>query len=308
MHRVTQQQHVRAAWPWVLGALVLGAVVAFVVWVVRPQSPNCRTVAVTASPTTTAPVASPTTMPTNPPVAEPIPVGERREPPEAGQARYYVFNQNVSCSFPNLPLDGYYVGVPTDEYAGGAICGSYVDVAGPLGSVRAMVVDRCPGCGPRQYDLSTAAFTRIAEQGQGVVSIQLSRVHDPGPPPEVSYRVQDGSSSAWLGLLFADTGNPLSRVEIRPEAGGPGRVLNRGMDNYWTVSGAGPGPFTALLTDIHGNQIQIPNIPVDPGRIERTGLRLYDDAPPSPAPTTPPPTTTITTPPAPVIVTSEVCT
>ncbi|RDI67759.1 expansin EXLX1 family cellulose-binding protein [Nocardia pseudobrasiliensis] len=290
MHRVTQQQHVRAAWPWVLGALVLAGVVSFVVWVVHPQSPTCRSASVGALPSTTTRFVVPTT---NPPVAEPVPGGERRDPASSGQARYYVFNQNVSCSFPDLPMDGYYVGVPTDEYAGGAACGTYLDIAGPLGSVRAQVVDRCPGCGAHQYDLSTAAFTRIAEQKPGVAGIHLSRVHDPGPPPEVRYRVQDGSSDAWIGLLFADTGNPLSRVEIRPDAGGPGHVLNRGMDNYWSISGAGPGPFTALITDIDGNQLQIPDLAVTPGEIRSTGLRLYNPPPPPTVVTTPAPITTV---------------
>ncbi|MBF6327855.1 expansin EXLX1 family cellulose-binding protein [Nocardia transvalensis] len=287
MHRVTQQQHIRAAWPWVLGALILGAVVAFVVWVVRPQSSTCRTVSATAIPTTT-------TLVPNSTAAQQIPAGERRDPPVDGQARYYTFNQNVSCSFPELPMDGYYVGVPTEEYAGGAACGAHVDVEGPLGSVRAVVVDRCPGCKPHQYDLSTAAFTRVADRHSGVASIRLSRVHDPVPPPELVYRVQDGSSPAWLGLVFADTGNPLSRVEIRPESGGRGHTLIRGMDNYWTVSGAGPGPFVALVTDSEGHQVLVPGITVTPGEVRRTGFTLYGQPAPSAIPLT-----TATTSPAP---------
>ncbi|MFI5776524.1 expansin EXLX1 family cellulose-binding protein [Nocardia sp. NPDC051570] len=303
MHRVTQQQHIRAAWPWVLGALVLAAVVTFVVWVVHPQSPTCRSASVGALPTKTR---SGIVAPTNSLAGVPVPSIEHRDPPTSGQARYYVFNQNVSCSFPDLPMDGYYVGVPTDEYAGGAACGARIDIDGPLGSVRAMVVDRCPGCGPHQYDLSTAAFTRVAAEGPGVAAIHLTRVHDPVPPPDVLYRVQDGSSPAWIGLLFADTGNPLSRVEIRPDAGGPGHVLNRGMDNYWTISGAGPGPFTALLTDTEDNQLQIPGIPVTPGEIQHTNLHLYTSPPPPPTPTKPPTPTTIT--PAPTMPVATPCT
>ncbi|MFF0490333.1 expansin EXLX1 family cellulose-binding protein [Nocardia sp. NPDC004068] len=341
MHRVTQQQHVRAAWPWTLGALVLAAVIVVVLWVVHPRSPACppaptaagdragtvadaragrsastavgpgpsasiasasepngspaadrpAPIATAAPPSVSAAPASGTTAAPNAPAPQPLPLVERRDPPREGQARYYTFDRNVACSFPDLPMDGYYVGVPSDEYAGGAACGEYLDIEGPLGSVRAVVVDRCPGCAPGRYDLSTAAFTRVADQGDGVAPIRVSRVHDPVPPPELTYRVQNGSSGAWLALVFADTGNPLSHVEIRPHASGPDRSLTRGPDNSWAVSGAGPGPFTALITDTEGHQLRIPDIVITPGPTQRTGLRLYDPTPPPPptSPTTSPP-------------------
>ncbi|GAB2728687.1 expansin EXLX1 family cellulose-binding protein [Nocardia thraciensis] len=290
MHRVTQQQHIRAARPWLFTALAVGVVVAAALWVSRPEPAVCRT-----SPGAAARPAPPAPLPsiTVPQLVAPV---EQRDPAQPGEARYYSFNQGVACSFPELPLDGFYIGVPTEEYAGSAACGALVELEGPLGSVRAQIVDRCPGCAPGQYDLSTAAFTRIADRSSGVAPIQLRRVRNPVPIPELVYRVKDGSSAHWLGLLFGNAGNPLSRVEIRPDAGGAGVTLTRGMDNYWSISGAGPGPFTALVTDVEGHQVRVPGIEVNSGEIRHTEARLYDiPAPPPAARPAPVPMATTTT-------------
>ncbi|MBB5917255.1 hypothetical protein BJY24_006167 [Nocardia transvalensis] len=291
VHRVTRRQHVRAARPWVWTALAGAVAVAAVLWVARPDPASCS---VTPAPAPEPPVRTVT----NPTVSEPLPTLERLDSPQPGEARYYAFNQRVACSIPELPLDGFYIGVPTAEYAGGAACGALVQLDGPLGSVRAQVVDRCPGCGPGQYDLSTAAFTQIADQGAGVAPISLRHIHNPVPTPELVYRVQDGSSSHWLSLLFANTGNPLSRVEIRPDAGGPGHTLKRGTDNYWSISGAGAGPFTALLTDTEGHQVRVPGIAVTPGALRHTGTGLYEFPPLPPATSTMPATTAVVPTPA----------
>lgn len=292
MHRVTQQQHVRAARPWLWTALAVAVVTAAALWVTRPDPKACHTAPPAAAPV--PPVRPATTPGTG--VPEPIPALEQIDPPQPVEARYYTFRQGVACSIPDLPVDGFYVGVPTAEYAGSAACGTLVQLDGPLGSVRAQIVDRCPGCAPGHYDLSTAAFTRIADRSTGVAQIRLRRIHNPVPIPELFYRVQDGSSAHWFGLLVANSGNPLTRVEIRPETGGPGRALIRGADNYWSTSGAGPGPFTALVTDSEGHQARIPGITVAPGEVRRTGIGLYTFPGPAAAVTAAAPAPPVTVP------------
>ncbi|WP_280257202.1 expansin EXLX1 family cellulose-binding protein [Nocardia wallacei] len=292
MHRVTQQQHARTARPWLWTALAVAVVAAAALWVTRPDPTACHTAPPAAAPV--PPVRPATTPGTVVPV--PIPPLEQIDAPQPGEARYYTFRPGVACSIPDLPADGFYVGVPTVEYAGGTACGTLVQIDGPLGSVRAQIVDRCPGCAPGHYDLSTAAFTRIADPNAGVAPIRLRRIHNPVPIPELFYRVQDGSSEHWLGLLVANTGNPLTRVEIRPESGAAGRALIRGADNYWSTSGAGPGPFTALVTDSEGHQVRIPGITVTPGQVRHTGIGLYSFPGSAPATTAPAPAPPATTP------------
>ncbi|MFJ9369874.1 expansin EXLX1 family cellulose-binding protein [Nocardia sp. NPDC101769] len=227
-----------------------------------------------------------------------IQIQESQPAPERGEALFYAFDQGVACSLPDLPLDGYYVGVPTGQYDGSAPCGSYVDIDGPLGSVRAQVVDRCPGCGPDQYDLSRSAFEAIAKADDGVAQIRVSQVRDPDPAPELFYRVQPGSSPSWIGILFSGTGNPIQQVALRPASSGDYRPLRRGSDNYWNLSGLGPGPFTAEVTDIYGHAAFVSGVALDPGQVRRTGIHLYEI--PADPPVTAPPST------APVVVTTVV--
>ncbi|WP_459960137.1 expansin EXLX1 family cellulose-binding protein [Nocardia sp. IFM 10818] len=283
MHR-TGHEEVRNGRPWLWTALAGVVVTGAVIWVMRPEPVACRsepdTTTVVTLPAPTTSTVTPQQLPTT---AQPV--VEHRE------ARFYAFTPGVACSLPDLPLDGYYIGVPTEEYDGSAACGTYVDIDGPLGSVRAMVVDRCPGCGPGQYDLSRAAFEEVAHLSEGVVPIRIAKVRDPNPAPELFYRVQPGSSPDWLGVLFSGNGNPLRQISLRPEAGGEWIPLRRGYDNYWSVSGAGPGPFTALVTDIYGHEVLVGGLTLNGGDVRFTGIRLYpvpESAPPEPAPTTPP--------------------
>ncbi|MFI1914086.1 expansin EXLX1 family cellulose-binding protein [Nocardia sp. NPDC020380] len=258
---------------------------------IRPQPVSCRN----AEPVTTVVTLPAPTPPSSATTQQVPPVAPA--PTVQGQARFYAFSQGVACSLPDLPLDGYYVGVPTDEYAGSAPCGSYVNIDGPLGSVRAQIVDRCPGCPPHQYDLSRTAFAAIANTADGVVPIRITAVHDPSPAPQLYYRVQQSSSADWLGLLVSGTGNPINQVDLQRPGGTDWLPMRRGYDNYWTLSGAGAGPFTIRVTDAYGHAALIPGVAITPGQVQQTGIRLYNDPAPVP-PTTPAP------PPSPVVVTT----
>ncbi|WP_067689190.1 expansin EXLX1 family cellulose-binding protein [Nocardia jejuensis] len=292
MHRTGFEPEVRSGRPWLWTALAAAVVVGAVTWMVRPQPVSCRS----AAPTTTW-VTVPASVAPDSVIPQQIPSTDAPPVPERGEARFYAFTPAVACSLPDLPLDGYYVGVPTGEYDGSLPCGTYVDIDGPLGSVRAQIVDRCPGCAPHQYDLSRATFEAIANTHDGVAPIRINRVRDPNPAPELFYRVQQSSSADWIGLLFSGSGNPIRQVDLRAESGGDWRNLRRGYDNYWSVSGAGAGPFTARVTDVYGHEALIPNLTIEPGQLRHTGIRLYSlDAPAPLAPVTaPPPVVVVTT-------------
>ncbi|MGW5229605.1 expansin EXLX1 family cellulose-binding protein [Nocardia niigatensis] len=297
MHR-TGHEEVHSGKPW-LWTIVAGAVVVgLATWWIRPQSSGCGAASPTATVVTLPAAAALTSV-----NSRQIQTQESQPAPEPGEARFYAFNQGVACSLPDLPMDGYYVGVPSDRYDGSAPCGSYVDIDGPLGSVRAQVVDRCPGCGPDQYDLSRAAFEVIAEATDGVAPIRINQVRDPDPAPELFYRVQPGSSPSWIGILFSGTGNPIREVALRPDSGGDYRPLRRGNDNYWNISGLGPGPFTAEVVDVYGHAAFVSGVTLEPGQVRRTGIHLYEIAA-DPSVTPPPPTvpvvaTTVVVAPAP---------
>ncbi|MGW4842101.1 expansin EXLX1 family cellulose-binding protein [Nocardia brasiliensis] len=282
MHRIPiNQRHVRSGWLW--SAIGLAAIAGVAVWVTRPEPVHCDVPnAMAQSATPSNPLTANSIWPSTSPLPEPQPV-------VSGEARFYSFGPGVSCSYPDLPLDGFFVGMSTSEYGTADPCGAYLDVEGPRGSVRVQIVDRCPGCAPGQLDLSTAAFSEIADLSDGVAKVRYHVVRNPEPVAELTYEVKPDATAAWFAILFGGTGNPLREVAIRPATGGAWQHLTRGMDNYWSISRAGTGPFAARLTDIHGNQAEITGITVEPG-MRPTGARLYRESPPVvvPEPAEPP--------------------
>ena len=119
-----------------------------------------------------------------------------------------------NCSYPGLPAGQLYVALSPGEYAGGAACGSYLQVSGPDGSVTAEVVDQCPPCGAGHIDLSEQAFARIAPLSAGLVGVSYHTIADPPLPGPLSVLVKTGSSAYYLALLPMNTGNALASVQV----------------------------------------------------------------------------------------------
>ncbi|WP_433205540.1 expansin EXLX1 family cellulose-binding protein [Nocardia sp. CA-107356] len=288
VHRMPiKQQHFRSGWVWLSAGVMLG-VVALVLWVAgHQQHPSCAAMQSVPGIGITSPmmVATSSTGFANQHMVQ------ASIPTRPGEARYYAFGPGAACSFVGLPTNGFYVGISTQEYGRADLCGGYLDVHGPRGDVRVLIADRCPGCAPGQLDLSTAAFEQIADRSDGVARIRYTVVRDPLPAPELSYELKPDSSSDWLAMLVTGSGNPIQRVALRSASDGPWHELNRGMDNYWTISGAGPGPFSAQVTDIQGHQGEISGIILEQG-LRYTGMSLYTESIPEPPPA---PTTVVPT-------------
>ena len=87
-----------------------------------------------------------------------------------------------SCGLGPFPPGGWYASLPPRRYDSGRACGSYLDVRGPAGLVRAEVVDLCPDCAAGTVDLSRAAFARIADLSSGTVAVSYRAAVDPPRP------------------------------------------------------------------------------------------------------------------------------
>jgi hypothetical protein len=204
---------------------------------------------------------------------------------ETGQAAFYQDLAHGNCS---LGVRGdLVVSVSTEEYAGSAACGGYLDVTGPRGTVRVEVVDRCPGCRRGDLDMSRTAFARIAPADQGVAHVAYRVVRNPKVAKPLAFRVKRGSTRFWLAVQILDHGNPLLRVEV--VHGADWRALTRGWDNYWVApDGLGAGPFTVRVTDVYGNSATARDILLQPGRVQRTSYRLYTTSASADSPVLPP--------------------
>lgn len=126
-----------------------------------------------------------------------------------GKATFYDSKgAGGNCSYPSAPANRRYVALGPSEYAAGAACGGFLDVTGPRGTVRVLVMDQCPECEPGHLDLSREAFAEIADPVQGVVGISYRAVVDPPLPGPLTFRIKEGASQWWFAVLVGQHGKP----------------------------------------------------------------------------------------------------
>ncbi|WP_433126147.1 expansin EXLX1 family cellulose-binding protein [Micromonospora sp. CA-240977] len=192
-----------------------------------------------------------------------------------------------NCSFPGPPADRLYVAVGSSTYSGAAACGSYLDVTGPKGTVRVMVMDQCGGCGSGKIDLSDEAFAKIADRAQGIASVTYRAVVNPPLDGGLTFRMKGGASQYWFAVQVGNHGNPLRSVEATGPGGGF-RKAARQSDNYWTVEGGlGPGPYRIRVTDVYGRQATATTIRMVTKQVQRSTATLASPTPSS-SPSAPP--------------------
>jgi expansin len=201
--------------------------------------------------------------------------------PSDGEAVYYNLTQAEDrCSIEPLARDGLYASLSPVQYRDGAVCGAYLDITGPLGTIQAEIVDMCPGCGADQIDLSPAAFSRIQTMPRGTAKISYQLARDPALAGPLGVRVGPGSNAGSLAVQILNHGNPLTGVQVN------GHPLTPRGDGYWIAArGAGTGPFNVLVTDADGNSAVLTGISLRPGAVQQTGVLMYGQpATPTPVP------------------------
>lgn len=221
-------------------------------------------------------------------------------PVTSGLAVYYYPAKAVgSCSLGPFPAGGLYVSLPPQRYAGGAACGSYLDVHGPGGSVRVEVVDLCPGCSATTINLSRAAFGRIGNPVPGSAPVTYRQAQDPPLPGPVEVRVGTTGTAAKLALQILHHGNPLTSVAIAPSTGAAGtgaavswHRLTLAHNDFW-VSGTRPsGRVNVRIIDNLGHQVVLRKVSLRPGSTIRSAVWMYrasTPAPPAPSAAAGPP-------------------
>lgn len=187
----------------------------------------------------------------------PIPFGYVHD----GEGTYYAATGAGNCGFPATPDNLMVAALNLTDYANAALCGAYIRVHGPSGSVDVRVVDSCPPCAPGDVDLSLEAFAHIANPVAGRVPITWQLLSYPLDGPIV-YHFKDGSNPWWTAIQIRNHRNPVVSVEWL-DGGGTYRQLPRTSYNYFVAySGLGPGPYTFRVTDIFGNTLADSGIPL----------------------------------------------
>jgi hypothetical protein len=191
-----------------------------------------------------------------------------------GHAVFYDPGQAAgSCGLGPFPAGGRYASLPPRSYASGRACGSYLDVFGPRGTVRAEVVDVCTDCATGTVNLSRAAFARIADPRTGMVAVSYRTALDPPLPGPLVLRISATARPGTLAVQVINHGNRLSSVAAsRP--GGRWQRLAPSADGYWVGPlrpgrprpGAPTGQAAGTrirvwVTDVAGHQVVLTGVP-----------------------------------------------
>jgi expansin len=300
----------RGNWTWLASGIV--AAVALVTVLLTYPGGACQpggdeSLAAAAGPAASTTPGGPMTEPASTAPAAPA-TSPGGASPGTGQPRriratalYYDPGSAVgSCTLGPFPAAGLYASLPPGQYGRGTLCGSYLEVRGPHGTVRAEMVDLCPGCAADTINLSRSAFGKVVGTGSAGVSYRQA-VNPPLPAP-IELRV--GTDGGRVAVQVVNTGNPLRSVAIQPTSAAQGawQALGPNTNDFW-VAGGPPkaGRFTVRITDDQGHQVLIPRILLAPGARIRTRSWMYQAAatpspgasgPASTAPGRPSPTAT----------------
>jgi expansin (peptidoglycan-binding protein) len=191
-----------------------------------------------------------------------------RQEEHHGDGTYYAADGSGNCSLPATPSDLMVAAMNATDYAGSAACGACAQITGPNGAVRVRIVDQCPECAAGAVDLSPQAFEKIAPIERGRVPIRW-HYEACDVSGGVIYHFKDGSNAWWLAVQVRNHRLPIEKLEYRADDGAF-HPLSRVDYNYFVAEGGiGPGPFTFRVTDVEGQQIESPGIP----------LRADQDAP-----------------------------
>jgi expansin (peptidoglycan-binding protein) len=185
-------------------------------------------------------------------------------PIHMGQATYYYATGGGACSFDPSPSNLMVAAINASDYNSAAMCGAYVSVSGPKGTVTVRIVDLCPGCQAGDLDLSQEAFGQIADLPQGRVSITW-QVVSPALSGPIVYHFMEGSNQWWTAVQIRNHRNPIAKLEYN--ASGQWVAVPRTNYNYFVQSspGMGPGPYQFRVTDMYGHVLMDSSIPLVAG-------------------------------------------
>ena len=161
----------------------------------------------------------------------------------------------------------------TTDYETAKACGAYVSVRAASGTaITVRITNECPApCAVGQLDLSHQAFAKLAPLSVGRIAITWSLL-SPATSDTVSIRYKTGSTQYWCGIQAIGHRNPLARLEVR--TGGGWLALTRTGYNYFlSEHGTGCGG-QIRLTDIYGERLTVPALPVRPDTIQGTGVQF----------------------------------
>ncbi|KAK7290906.1 hypothetical protein RIF29_05681 [Crotalaria pallida] len=137
-------------------------------------------------------------------------------------------------------------------------------------AVTVIITDECPGCPPVHFDLSGAAFGRMAVKGKnshlrnkGRLPIIFKRISCLYPGKNMSFHVNEGSSPYWLSLRpeFVKADGEIGSMYLKQGDSTEWMPMTNLWGANWAVT-KGPlkGPFSVRLITTTGKSFTSKNV------------------------------------------------
>ncbi|KAL2010208.1 hypothetical protein VTN00DRAFT_6015 [Thermoascus crustaceus] len=156
-----------------------------------------------------------------------------------GQVTYYEGDINKgTCSFTGytLPAGIFGSALSVNAWDDASNCGACVNIKGPTGSIKAMIVDQCPSCQENHIDLFQDAFSALASLATGLLNIKYEFV-----PCDISSPIvlknKDGSSPYWFSMQVVNANIPVKTLEVSTDGGNTWQQTQREQYNFFNKDG-----------------------------------------------------------------------
>lgn len=166
---------------------------------------------------------------------------------------------NCMFSAYTLPSGIYGTAYSGAKWSSAANCGSCIQVTGPKGTIKAMIVDQCHECVEGHLDLFPDAFTAVGGT-DGTVSTSYKFIPC-GITSPIWIRNKEGTSQWWFSMQVVNHNQPIKSLEVSTDSGKTWTATTRKDYNFWE----NPNGFRVETTQVRvtattGKSIVITNV------------------------------------------------
>ncbi|KAK7424449.1 hypothetical protein QQX98_000414 [Neonectria punicea] len=184
-----------------------------------------------------------------------------------GSSTFYGGNlAGGNCGFSSytLPSGIYGTAYSGAKWNNAAQCGACIQVTGPKGTIKAMIVDQCPECAEGHLDLFPDAFKAVGGT-DGIVQTSYKFI-DCGITKPLYIRNKEGTSQYWFSMQVVNHNQPIKSLEVSTDSGKTWKTTNRQPYNFFeNSSGFRVDTTRVRVTSTSGKTVTISNVGVAQG-------------------------------------------
>ncbi|KAG4256842.1 hypothetical protein FPRO03_03852 [Fusarium proliferatum] len=185
----------------------------------------------------------------------------------SGSSTFYGGNlAGGNCMFSTYTLPSGILGTAFSgqKWENAANCGACIEVTGPSGTIKAMIVDKCPECDPGHLDLFPDAFKAVGGT-DGIVKTSYKFVECGITTPLVLHN-KEGTSANWFSIQVVNANEPVKSVQVSTDGGSTWKSTERKDYNFFeNPAGFGKTSVDVKVTSSTGKSVIVKNVGVTAG-------------------------------------------